>query len=101
MAKIGMFVEIQLKPGCLSEWLEVGRAHAKYSLANEPGTLRFEVMLPTDKDGKEIADKVLVHEVYQDAAALDAHRKSPSLAKILDINKRIVESVKAVHFKLD
>jgi quinol monooxygenase YgiN len=96
-----MFVEIQLKPGCQAEWLETGRAHAKYSLENEPGTLRFEIGLPVDKDGKPAADRVYVHELYQDAAALDVHRKSPSMVKILELNKRIVDSVKAMHFRQD
>jgi quinol monooxygenase YgiN len=51
-------------------------AHRARCLKDEPGTLHFEVLLPQD-DGS----KVLLHEVYQDAAAFDRHRNGPSIAQ--------------------
>jgi quinol monooxygenase YgiN len=38
-------------------------------LKDEPGTLQFEVPEPQESDAR-----VLMYEVYRDAARLDAHR---------------------------
>ncbi|WP_409410969.1 antibiotic biosynthesis monooxygenase family protein [Bradyrhizobium jicamae] len=51
-------------------------AHGARSLKDEPGTLKFDILVP-----REDASKLLIHEVYQDDAALAAHRNAPSIAQ--------------------
>jgi quinol monooxygenase YgiN len=51
-------------------------AHRQRSLNEEPGTLEFEVLLPQDDE-----TKVLLYELYRDAAAFEEHRKAASIAR--------------------
>ena len=46
-------------------------------LADEPGTLQFEVLLPHDDQ-----TKVLIYEVYKDDAAFAAHWNGPSTNRL-------------------
>ena len=49
------------------------KAHAQRCLASEPGTLKFEILVPQDE-----ADTVMVYEVYASPEAFDAHWNGPS-----------------------
>ena len=48
--------------------------HRDTVLANEPGCQQFTVMIPRDHP-----NKVFLHEVYADAAALEHHMSSPHM----------------------
>ena len=48
----------------------------KARLADEAGTLQFEVLLPRDED-----TTVRVYEMYRDVAAFEVHLNGPSLAQ--------------------
>jgi quinol monooxygenase YgiN len=50
------------------------RAHRDRCLANEPGTLKFDIALPNDDDRK-----VMLYEVYVDEAAFDVHWNGESV----------------------
>ena len=51
-------------------------AHRGRCLRDEPGTLQFEVLVPN-----EDANKVLLYELYRDAAAFDEHRNGASITR--------------------
>jgi quinol monooxygenase YgiN len=51
-------------------------AHRARCLADEPGTLQFEVLRPHDDD-----TKVMLYEVYIDDAAFQSHWNGPSMAR--------------------
>ena len=57
--------------------LQLLMAHRARCLKDEPGTLQFEVMVPQDD-----TTKILLYELYQDAAAFEAHWKGPSTARV-------------------
>jgi len=69
MARIALLVDITLVPGREAEFDALIRAHAAASLAEEPGCERFDVLTPLGSAGR-----VILYEVYRDAAALAAHR---------------------------
>ncbi len=75
MAKIGILVTLGAVMGRRAALLEEFKAHAARSLENEPGCLRFDVLVPADA-----ADRLHAYEMYEDAAAFEAHRESDHMA---------------------
>jgi quinol monooxygenase YgiN len=51
-------------------------AHRARCLRDEPGTLAFEVLVPNEEVGK-----VMLYELYRDAAAFDEHWNGASIAQ--------------------
>jgi quinol monooxygenase YgiN len=52
-------------------------AHRERCLANEPGTIQFDISLPNDDD-----TTIMLYEVYDDEDAFQAHAKGESMQKI-------------------
>ena len=76
MAKLAIIATIEVTPGRRAEFVPVLLAHRQRSLKEEPGTLQFEVLLPHDDE-----TKVLLFELYRDAAAFEEHRNAASIAR--------------------
>ena len=75
MSKIGLVVEYDVKAGRMDEFVELISGHGRKTLEMEDGCVAFEVMVPTEGDGK-----VFLYECYKDAAAFEEHNKSLLLA---------------------
>jgi quinol monooxygenase YgiN len=73
MGKFAMVATIQTVPGKREEYLKHLKAHARRCLTTEPGTLKFEILVPQDE-----ADTVMLYEVYASPAAFEAHWNGPS-----------------------
>ena len=73
----------RLAAGCKGEFLELLKAHAARSLAEEPGCLRFDVLLPTDQY-PEHAEQVMLYEVYSSPAAFADHRETARYAAFFE-----------------
>ncbi|MBM3492485.1 MAG: antibiotic biosynthesis monooxygenase [Alphaproteobacteria bacterium] len=82
MAKLALFVTFEVEPGRMTTFLPLIQAHAGRSKANEPGCLRFDVLLP-----KEGGDQVLLYELYADQAAFDLHAQSAHMARYREETK--------------
>ena len=67
-----ILVSIRIKPGYKDRFIDAMIDDAKGSVNDEPGCLRFDVM----QDGED-PDKIWLHEVYQDEAAVAAHQVAP------------------------
>ena len=69
---IAIFVSIRVKPGFRDQFIEAALDDARGSAGDEPGCYRFDVL-------QDASDDNLVHlyEVYEDQAALEAHRRMP------------------------
>ena len=65
----GVTVEFTLRPGTLDAFLYLVQANAASSVADEPGCLRFDVLLPAGGSGPD----VFLYEIYTDRAAFDHH----------------------------
>lgn len=77
MSKLAIVATMQIAPGKRDEYLTLLVAHGRRCLENEPGTLKFEIMLPHDK-----ADTVMLYEVYASKDAFDAHWNGESVQQI-------------------
>jgi len=82
MSTIAIIVEFEAQPGRENEVRDLLAAHARRTLAQEPGCLRFEVLEPLDTDGEPLSGRVVVNELYADRAAVDAHEGEPRLAQL-------------------
>jgi autoinducer 2-degrading protein len=63
MAKLAIIATIEVAPRRRDELLPLLQAHRARCLKDEPGTVQFDLLLP-----HEGSDKVMIYEVYQDAA---------------------------------
>lgn len=69
---ISIFVTIRIKEGYADQFTEASFGDAQGSTRDEPGCYRFDIL-------KNASNPNLFHlyEVYEDDAALDAHREAP------------------------
>jgi quinol monooxygenase YgiN len=74
--KLAIVGTVEIAPGRRDQLLPLLMAHRARCLEKEPGTLQFEVMAPHDDE-----TKLLLCEIYQDAAAFDVHRNGASFAQ--------------------
>ncbi len=79
MSKVALVVELGLEPGQRDRFLDRARGHAETCLKEEPGCLRFDILVP-----EEPGDKVYLYEVYADYAAVDSHLTTPRMARYLE-----------------
>jgi quinol monooxygenase YgiN len=71
-----VIAEFEVKPEAFGDFSALARRFAEECLESEPGCWQFEVVqLETTPHG------VLFYEVYDDAAAFEAHCKSAHLAR--------------------
>src|SRR5262245_21834363 len=75
MSKFANVVTIEVAPGRRDHVVTLLLAH-KALLKDALRNLQFEVMVPKNDD-----TKVLVYEMYRDAAAFEVHLNGPSLAQ--------------------
>lgn len=68
-------VSFTVKPEHRDHFVQVARKTGRDSLANEPGSLRFEV-IADDSD----PDVFYLNEAYEDADAFSAHASGPYFA---------------------
>ena len=78
MPRIALIVEFKLKPGTWAKFNEIIRAHAAGTKADEPGCEQFDVLQP-ELDGQPDHSRVMLVEIYKDAAAFEVHTKSQRL----------------------
>ena len=74
MAKLAIVATIKTVPGKREEYLKHLKAHGERCLATEPGTLKFEILVP-----REEADTLILYEVYASPEAFKAHWTGPSM----------------------
>jgi quinol monooxygenase YgiN len=79
--------EFEVRPDSVAAFLEAAIADASASVANEPGCRQFDVTVQEDQP-----NRVLLYEVYDSAAAFDAHLKTPHLAAFRDRIEPMVAS---------
>jgi quinol monooxygenase YgiN len=77
MSKLAIIGKLEISPGHLDRVLPLLMAHRTRCLADEPGTLQFEVLRPHDDQ-----TKVLLYEVYTDDAAFQVHWNGSSTARL-------------------
>jgi len=84
MSRISIIVEFTPKPGCFDAFNAHIRAHAKATLAEEPGCLAFDVLQPLADDGTPDLTRIMLVEIYKDMDAVKAHRANPRMPKVAE-----------------
>ena len=64
------------KPECATEFCNVLFDTAKVALEEEPGCRRFEILQGVDAAGNILPDVFMTNELFDDFAAVEAHRNS-------------------------
>lgn len=82
MPQISIIVEYEIHEGREEEFAALIKDHARRTLFEEEGCLRFEVLKPVGEDGAPIANRMMVSELYADHTAVDLHRGNPRLAVV-------------------
>ena len=77
MAKLAIVATIKVSPGKRDDYLKHLRGHAERCLANEPGTLQFEILAPHDDP-----DALMLYEVYASSDAFQAHWNGESMKQV-------------------
>lgn len=76
-SKLAVIGTIEVQPGARAEVLQAVLTHRERCLKEEPGTLQFEVLVPSEEPAK-----LMLYELYADSAAFSAHMKGTSMAKV-------------------
>jgi len=92
MSKLALMVTVECEAEERTEVVKALLAHRERCLQEEPGTLQFEVMVPA-----EDPTKILLLEVYADAAAFETHIKGTSILKYRQDNAG--KTVRSTHHK--
>jgi (4S)-4-hydroxy-5-phosphonooxypentane-2,3-dione isomerase len=88
MPRLAIIGAIDVAPAKRDRVLSFLMAHRSRCLKDEPGTLQFEVMTPHDDDAK-----ILIYEVYRDAAAFELHRSQPSIAQFRKDTAGMIDNI--------
>lgn len=70
-----VMVDFRLKTGTFARFRKLIVENARASLRDEPGCRQFDVVIP--QGGK---DRVFLYEIYDDAAAFEAHKQTAHFA---------------------
>jgi quinol monooxygenase YgiN len=73
MGKLAVAATIKTVAGKRDEYLKRLKAHSQRYLATEPGTLKFEIIVPHDQ-----ADTVVLYELYASPEAFETHWHGPA-----------------------
>ena len=92
MPRIAIVVEFQVKPDSQAAFDAHIREHARLTVQEEAGCERFDVLQPRGANGAPDTSRVMLVEIYRDAAAFDAHRANPRLPKVQAGYKDMIES---------
>ncbi|MEU0674570.1 putative quinol monooxygenase [Streptomyces sp. NPDC006172] len=69
---IALTVSLQVVPGCREDFLKAIEENAERSFTDEPGCRYFDVVCDSTDD-----HHFVFHEIYDDEAAVEAHRAAP------------------------
>ena len=82
MPEMTIIVEFETLDGREAEFTALMRDHARRTLHEEPGCLRFEVIRPVEPDGTPIPNRLVVNELYSDETALAAHEQNARMPRL-------------------
>ena len=90
MGPFVLTVEFEVKPENIERFHALIAENARQSVANEPGCRQFDVARAQDQP-----NRIVLYEVYDDAAAFEAHGKMPHVAAFFAEARPMIASQKA------
>lgn len=85
-------VEFETLDGREEEFTAIMRDHARRTLNEEPGCLRFEVIKPVERDGTPIPNRLMVNELYASESAVTAHEANPRMPSLGERTRPLLAS---------
>jgi quinol monooxygenase YgiN len=92
MTQLTIIVEFETLDGQEEAFTALMRDHARKTLNEEPGCLRFEVIKPVERDGTPVPNRVMVNELYADEAAVTAHEANPRMPGLREATGPLLKS---------
>lgn len=92
MSKISLVVEYEANEGRFEEFKKLITWHAERCLAEEPGTVRFELTNPIGDDGKPIPNRFMANEMFASMDALRVHRSTERFANVSEQFKTLLKN---------
>lgn len=86
MSETVLIAELTIFPGQMEAYLERGRRHRDMVLEREARCRQFDILVNNEKE-----NSVILHEVYDDMAALGHHRQTEYMAAYQEDTKSMVE----------
>ena len=83
---ISIFVTIQVKPEFINQFKEASFGDSQGAVRDEPGCFRFDIL----KDDSD-PNRIHLYEIYEDQAAIEAHRNAPHYLKWRSTIESMVE----------
>lgn len=100
LPKIAIIVEFDIVEGCEAEFTARIGEHARLTLEEEEGCLRFEVIKPIQRDGTPIPNKLIVNELYADEPAVTRHEANPRMPSLRAGNAKLLAGSRLVMAEL-
>ncbi len=97
MADFAILVSFRVKAGQAAAFRRLLLENAATSVRDEPGCLRFDLLDPQDDSAGEL---VTLYEIYADAAAFEAHLRSPHFAQFKAATTEMLETSRIERFRL-
>ncbi|MCX5496410.1 antibiotic biosynthesis monooxygenase [Kaistia dalseonensis] len=101
MPKIAVIVDYEIVEGKEEALTALINEHARLTLAEEPGCLRFEVIKPIQRNGTPIANKLMLTELYASEPAFTEHEKNPRMPSLREAVAPLLKSSKLTLATLD
>ncbi len=77
MTKLAIIATIKVTPGSRDKYVEQLVAHGERCRVGEPGTLKFEVLVPHEE-----ANTIMLYEIYENEEAFKAHMSGESIEEV-------------------
>ncbi len=84
---LSLMVQLEVRPEDRDEFLAAITTNAEMSVRDEPGCHRFDV---TAVEGDET--RFVLYELYDDAAAFEAHKRAPHFRSWRQVADRVLTS---------
>lgn len=101
MSKIAVLVEYEIHDGQAEALTALMSEHARLTLAEEPGCLRFELVRPMERDGTEIPNRLILTELYATGAAFALHEKNPRMPDLGAASRPLLRSTRLTYGLVD
>lgn len=96
MDEQAIIVEYEIEEGRIDAFRALVLDHARRTLGEEQGCLRFEVLEPVDRNGRPIPNRLMVSEIYASPLAVEQHERNPRLERVRAAMAPLVKSRRLV-----
>lgn len=93
MAERTIIGEFETIDGAEEEFTRIMLDHARHTLDEERGCLRFQVTKPVDHEGAPLANRLVLNELFASQAAIDRHQAGPRMQPMIASIKPLLDTM--------